>query len=141
MGARILGWMIPFKRYVSISILVVFAVMLTYLFYKIYETNMQKEKIKKLEVKIEHLILTNTQNKKDLQRLNKDINKTVSKLAVLHKKRLDIKVRYAIQKQKNQHSKDGNISDVLRDTFKFLRTKTKTADSNKDRVQKADYPP
>lgn len=124
-----LGWFSPTKLFtIALAFL---ALLVFYLTYSGYQKNKEIVKIKsenieilKNQIQMQHNV--NIRNQKEINKIQKDINKTLILLSKLEKKTQTRRIKNAIQKQKNEHFKDGNLSPVLINTFNWLREQNNT---------------
>ncbi len=116
-------------KFLNVRVLLIVCLLVYFggMFYKISLLNKQNEELVK-DIKV--LRLVNEQNELTLKILNDSLAKSLRKNQNIQKIMTKKKVSYAIQKQKNNDFKDGNISFVLHDTFKFLQGECATCEDN-----------
>lgn len=124
-----------FERIIVIALFVV-GILITWYFYAMYTQQKKiqrsyKTSIELKEVEIKRLEEKNKELLKTFEKVNKEHKEAFSAVEKLHQKKLKREVEYAKQMERNKHLKDGNLSPVLVDTFKRLRSEESNRSANK----------
>lgn len=124
-----------FERIIVIAVFIV-GVLVTWYFYAMYTQQKQIQRSYKTSIELKELELKRLEAKnkeliKTFEKVNKEHKEAFNAVDKLHQKKLKREVKYAKQKERNKHLKDGNLSPVLIDTFERLRSQESNRSANK----------